>query len=328
MKKSGTIGLLDTILILFAACTLLLFFFWAGATLANKGNLFEVLPDWMRSLTSTLWTFIVTSLIAVVRAYINRQLQGSGHPNYLLWITGMSFVFGGAILAIYALMRDEKTTDFVDMTISVYSQTDSTLLRNANGKVTIQFAGKPVDKNLENGTARFNDREILAEDTVHKITIWVNYPGYITRSYESKYRKFIKVYLSPKTAKPIDTLRGFKISGPSATALAKLIVRNGSGFIQEQNGKDLISITFTGNLQKSVEENLFWYPGGKILVLVNEEHCYELSNPQIAATHKLGAQKNEVLEIIESDIARILDNDESIKVVLANEILKCLESYH
>jgi hypothetical protein len=87
-NKAG-MGLLNTLIILLLACTLVLFYVWLGGILGGKVFI-DKLPDFVGEVYSHIWKYLTGGAVgSAVLVLIQGRKKG---PNYLLWSFGASLV--------------------------------------------------------------------------------------------------------------------------------------------------------------------------------------------------------------------------------------------
>lgn len=126
-------------------------------------------------------------------------------------------------------------------------------------------------------------------------------------------------------AEPVNTEKHFRVSGANHALFKKLIDEKADGFTISDTSGNIVHVTFSGQLRKSIRDGLFWYPGGKIKVTFKNNTCFELDAPKLRPTHKLGSARQDVVAAVESQITTIIETDTSAREKLATEIARCLE---
>jgi hypothetical protein len=95
--NKAVMGLLDTLIILLIACTLVLFYVWLGGVL--RGTAFiDTLPDFIQQAYSHIWRYLTAG--AVGSAVLVLIQGGRKGPNYLLWSLGASIAILGIATAV------------------------------------------------------------------------------------------------------------------------------------------------------------------------------------------------------------------------------------
>ncbi|CAB3781969.1 hypothetical protein [Paraburkholderia fynbosensis] len=108
-QDSNNIGLLDSLIILFAstACTLLLF--WMAANVVHV-PLFETLPTWVSGGFTSIWATVSASAAGIGAAVIRAFDKTAPRPNYLVWILGTTILLVLLIVGLGKLIPPSPPT--------------------------------------------------------------------------------------------------------------------------------------------------------------------------------------------------------------------------
>jgi hypothetical protein len=85
---------IDTLFVLFASSTILLFLLWISSMLVGKEN-FNTLPGWVTGIADKWWTFVTSGAASTVLLWLTRKNKNT--PNYFL---GIGICTGSLIVLI------------------------------------------------------------------------------------------------------------------------------------------------------------------------------------------------------------------------------------
>jgi hypothetical protein len=106
-KKTSSINLLDTIIILVLAFTIDLFILWIAAQLRGR-DLFAQLPPWLAQMSSSVWSWATGAAGTILLGWLRRRTSSAAAtPNYLAWAGGGAVVILLAIAAVTAMVPSQ-----------------------------------------------------------------------------------------------------------------------------------------------------------------------------------------------------------------------------